>query len=154
MNNDEKKKEEEIKVDTFIPGLHEIAENTPVKIYPQLFNVVGVEHGSQKILLYTKTHFTKEEAIEQFRLKAALKTGIPGDRWVVKVVTSISATDLEKEFTEIHNKIQAEKTRDKNKLMKDIIDNKDINLLHRSYERFNNYEIQLLHDALTGELGL
>jgi len=139
MENKENKK---------IPEVKEIAKATPVEVYPHLFNVVGVEHGSQKIILYTRAHFTKEEAIEQFRLKATAKTGIPGHLWVIKVVTSISATDIEKEFIDIHDQVQTEKKKDKNLLMKEIIEGKDTNLLHRHYDRFNNSEIQYMHDKI------
>lgn len=132
-----------------IPELQELAKATPVEVYPQLFNVVGIEHGTQKILLYTRAHFTKEEATEAFKQKAALKTGIPGDRWVIKVITSISAVDIEKEFIDIKAQVDMEKSKAKNTLMKEILENKDLNLLHRHYSRFTNAEIEYLHSALT-----
>lgn len=132
----------------FVPGLAEVAKDAPVQIYPQLFNVVGVEHGGTKILLYTQAHYTKEEAIEAFKTKATLKTGVPGHLWVIKVVTSISAQDLEKEFSDIRDQVVAEKKRDKNILMKEIIDTKDLNLLQRHYERFSNHEIEYMHNQL------
>ena len=119
-------KDKILKIDDFVPGLAEVAKDAPVEIYPQLFNVVGVEHSGSKILLYTKAHYTKEEAIEAFKTKATLKTGVPGHLWVIKVVTSISAQDLEKEFSDIRDQVVAEKKRDKNLLMKEIIDTKDL----------------------------
>lgn len=131
-----------------VPELQGTAKKAGVEIYPQLFNVVGVQHGTAKIILYTRAHFTKEEAIEAFKIKAALQTGIPGELWVIKVVSSISALDLEREFLDIQNQTAAEKRKTKNALMKQILDSKDINLLHRHYGRFNNNEIEFMHERL------
>ena len=141
-------KEKILNIDDFVPGLKEVVKEAPIEIYPQLFNVVGVEHGGSKILLYTKAHYTKEEAIEAFKIKATLKTGVPAELWVIKVVTSISAQDLENEFIEIRDQVQKEKKRTKNNLMKQIIDTKDLNLLQRNYARFTNYEIEYMHNEL------
>ncbi len=131
-----------------IPEIQGIAKNSSVEIYPQLFNIVGVQHGTQKIILYTRAHFTKEEAIEAFKQKVALKTGTPADLWLVKVISSISAADLEKEFIDIQDQVKAEKAKAKNALMRQIIGDKDVNLLHRHYNRFTNAEIQYMHEAI------
>ena len=143
------KKNKDINNEVPIPKLQDLAKDAPVEIYPQLFNIVGIEHGSQKILLYTRAHYTKEEATEAFLIKAVGKTGIPADKWIIKVITSISAQDLEQEFIDIKEQVHAEKKRTKNALMKQILDDKDINLLHRHYDRFSNNEIAYMHEALT-----
>lgn len=131
-----------------IPILKEVAKEAPVEIYPQLFNVVGIEHGGQKILLYTKAHYTKEEAIEQFKIKATLKTGVPAEKWVIKVITSISAEDLEQEFIEIRDQVKSEKKRAKNKLMQEIVKDKDVEKLQRNIKRFTNNEVQYMHESI------
>ena len=131
-----------------VPQLKELAKEAPVEIYPMLFNVVGIEDGSRKILLYTRAHYTKEEAIEAFRIKATASTGIPGSLWSIKVCSSISAEDLEKEFTIMRDQVQEEKKTKKNVLMKQILESKDLNLLHRHYGRFTNPEIEYMHEEL------
>lgn len=142
-NKQDKSNEEKI-----MANIKAVAKEAPIEIYPQLFNVVGIEHGGQKILLYTKAHYTKEEAIEQFKIKATIKTGVPADKWVIKVITSISASDLEREFIEIRDKAESEKKRDKNKLMQEIIQDKDAEKLQRNFKRFTEYEVQYMHDAI------
>lgn len=143
MNNKDNNNEEKI-----MANIKALAKEAPVEIYPQLFNVVGIEHGGQKILLYTKAHYTKEEAIEQFKIKATIKTGVPADKWVIKVITSISAGDLEQEFIDIRDQAKSEKKRAKNKLMQEIIQDKDVEKLQRNFKRFTDYEVRYMHDAI------
>lgn len=140
-----KKTEEKVK----IPGLKTLAQEAPLEVYPQLFNVIGVSKTGSKIMLYTKAHYSAKEAIEAFRINVPIKTGIPGHLWEIKITTSISAEDLEKEFTEIRDQVQLEKKQSKNRLMKQILDEKNIDLLQRHYDRFTNNEIVYMHEELT-----
>lgn len=124
------------------------AKNAGIEVYPQ--NYILVATYADRVTLYNEIHYTKEEAVAAFESKAMEITGIPADLWKIKVIACVSADILENKFKEYADKIAIEKKREKNELMREIVANKDLNLLHRNYARFTNEDILYLHERITG----
>lgn len=148
MKKDNKQNQEPDPIKTRVIEIADKAREAGIEVYPQVYNIVAVNDGGHQIMLYTEVHYTKEEAIAAFETKVAVQTGIPATQWRIKVVTMLTADLIEQKFTEHADKIKIEKKRNKNALMKEIIDNKDTNLLHRNYSRFSNVEILYMHDKI------
>lgn len=134
--------------DIKIPKLQEASEDGAIEIEPMLYVVCGVSDTGNHIINYVSVHYTKEDAEQGFRDKAALKTSVPGNLWKIKVINSFPAERLEKFFIDHAAVIQADKKRRKNAVMLDIIGNKDVNLLNRNLMRFSQEEIEYIHDKI------
>ncbi len=129
----------------------QIAENAKtagIEVYPCLYIMVATTPDN-RIMLYNEIHYTREEAIATFQKNLELP-GMPAHTWTIKIIACISADLLESKFKEYADKMVAEKKREKNELMAEIIANKDTNLLHRHYARFTKAEILYLHDKIVG----
>lgn len=131
-----------------LTNLIKIGKEAAKEIYPRLFVLVGIQKQTQKIVLYNKVHYTSEEAIQEFKITTALKTGTIAELWVIKIIASISIEDLEKDFAETRDKAVAISNKSKNDLMKKIIKEKNVDLLQQSYNKFTDQELVYIHEKI------
>ncbi len=123
------------------------ARKAGVEMYPMLYCMVATA-ANDRVTLYNEIHYTKEEAVAAFEASIEKVTGMPPSAWRIKMVACISAEILESKFKEYAEKIEAEKKKEKNALMAEIIASKDVNLLHRHYSRFTNEEVLYMHEKI------
>ena len=127
----------------------ENAKKASTEMYPMLYCLVATT-DTGRVTLYNEIHYTKDEAINAFEKAVPEVTGLPANQWRIKMVAILSADILEEKFKQYADKVQLEKKRDKNELMKEILEKKDLDLLHRNYARFTKEEILYLHSKMTG----
>ena len=133
------------------PGVIQVAANARkagVEMYPMLFILVATAPGDV-VMLYNEIHYTKEEAETEFRKRTLTLKGIEPHLWRVKMIACISAVLLEEKFKEYAEKSEKEKKQSKNKVMLEIIEKKDSDLLHRNISRFTDAEVMYMHEKIS-----